>query len=218
MADWSNVPTNELVVVGGGGHAKVVISIIRKLGKYRLLGYTDLMDRGTLLDAPYLGSDAALAPFAAKSPKLSLVLGLGQVGLGDLRRELWDRLRQYTLPIPPLISPDAVVNEGTSIGDGTAVFDGAVINTGAQIGRGAIVNTNSTIEHDVVLEDWVHVGPGTIISGDTRVGAHCMIGAGAVVIEGREIADGCLVGAGAIVIHDLKEPGVYVGCPARRLS
>ena len=210
------MPASELVVVGGGGHAKVVISIIRRLGSYRLLGYTDFEDRGALLDTPFLGSDGVLASLAAKSPKPNLALGLGQVGFGELRRELWERLRPYAMSFPPLISPDAVVNEGVSIADGTVVFDGAVINTGAQIGRGAIVNTNCTVEHDVALEDWVHVGPGATICGGTRIGACSMIGAGAVVIEGREIVADCIVGAGAIVIYDLKEPGVYVGCPARR--
>lgn len=216
MADWSRVPTSELVVVGGGGHAKVVISLIRKLGKYKLLGYTDLKDRGILLDAPYLGSDSALESLKANSTQLGLALGVGQVGLGDRRRELWEALRPYALDFPPLISPDAVVNEGVSIADGAVVFDGAVVNTSARIGRGVIVNSNSTVEHDVVLEDWVHIGPGATVCGGTRIGACSMIGAGAVVIEGKEIVAGCLVAAGATVIHNLKGPGVYAGCPARR--
>ena len=98
------------------------------------------------------------------------------------------------------------------------MFDGAVVNSDANLGRGAIVNTNSTIEHDVVLEDWVHVGPGATISGGSRVGACSMIGAGAVVIEGREITAGCFVGAGACVVRDLTEPEIYVGVPARRID
>jgi UDP-perosamine 4-acetyltransferase len=216
MADWSSVPTSEIVVVGGGGHAKVVITVIRKLGKYKLLGYTDLKDQGILFDAPYLGSDSALESLKANSTQLSLALGVGQVGLGNRRRELWETLRTFAMDFPPLISPDAVVNERVSIADGAVVFDGVVINTGARLGRGVIVNTNSTVEHDVVLEDWVHVAPGATVCGGTRVGAYSMIGAGAVVIEGREIAAGCMIGAGATVIHDLKAPGVYTGCPARR--
>jgi UDP-perosamine 4-acetyltransferase len=97
-------------------------------------------------------------------------------------------------------------------------MDGAVINSGATIGRGGIVNTNSTIEHDVLLEDWVHVAPGATISGHVTVGRFSMIGAGATVIEGIKIAAGCMVGAGATVVHDLTEPGVYVGSPARRIK
>jgi acetyltransferase-like isoleucine patch superfamily enzyme len=96
-------------------------------------------------------------------------------------------------------------------------MDGSVINIGATLGRGAIVNTNSTIEHDVELADWVHVAPGATVSGGVTVGRFSMIGAGATVIEGIKIAARCMVGAGATVVDDLTEPGVYVGSPARRI-
>lgn len=205
------------MVVGGGGHAKVVVSVLRKLGSYRILGYTDLNDRGAVLGARWLGSDDTLASLARDSKSLHCALGLGQVGLGNARRELWERLQPYRMMFPHLISPDAVVNSEVAVGQGTVVFDGAVVNPGVRLGSGVIVNTNSTIEHDVIVEDWVHIGPGATISGGSRIGAFSMIGAGAVVIEGRNIVDGCFVGAGATVISDLREPGVYVGCPARRI-
>jgi acetyltransferase-like isoleucine patch superfamily enzyme len=79
------------------------------------------------------------------------------------------------------------------------------------------VNTNSTVEHDVRIDDWVHIAPGVTISGGVTIGRFSMIGAGATVIEGRQIASECIVGAGAIVVHDLTEPGVYIGSPARRI-
>ncbi len=207
-----------IVVVGGGGHAKVVISILRKLKGYRILGYTDLKDNGAVAGVPYLGSDRELTALAVASRKLHAVLALGQVGLGKPRFELWTRLHSLALSFPLIVSPDAIVNEGVSGGEGAVVMDGAVINSGAIIGRGAIVNTNSTIEHDVVLADWVHVAPGATISGGVTVGRFSMIGAGATVIEGIKIAAGCIVGAGATVVHDLKERGVYVGSPARRIK
>jgi sugar O-acyltransferase (sialic acid O-acetyltransferase NeuD family) len=207
-----------IVVVGGGGHAKVVISILRKLKRYRILGYTDLKDNGAVVGAPYLGPDRELAALAVRPRKLNVVLALGQVGLGKLRYELWTRLHSPVLSFPLIVSPDAIVNEGVSGGEGAVVMDGAVINSGATIGRGAIVNTNSTIEHDVVLADWVHVAPGATISGAVTVGRFSMIGAGATVIEGIKIVAGCIVGAGATVVHDLTERGVYVGSPARRIK
>jgi len=207
-----------IVVVGGGGHAKVVISILRKLERFRILGYTDLKDNGSLLEAPYLGSDSELSALAAGKEKLNAVLALGQVGLGEPRYKLWTRLQSRSLSFPLIVSPDAIVNEGISGGEGAVVMDGAVINSGVSIGRGVIVNTNSTIEHDVVLADWVHVAPGATISGDVTVGRFSMIGAGATVIEGINIAAGCMVGAGATVVRDLTEQGVYVGSPARLIK
>jgi sugar O-acyltransferase (sialic acid O-acetyltransferase NeuD family) len=207
-----------IVVVGGGGHAKVVISILQKLKRHCVIGYTDLKDNGALLGTPYLGNDGDLAALAAPPKELMAVLALGQVGLGTARYELWSRLHSLSLCFPFVVSPDATVNEGVSGGEGAVVMDGAVINNGATIGRGAIVNTNSTVEHDVVLADWVHVAPGATVCGGVTVGSFSMIGAGATVIEGIKIATSCIVGAGATVVHNLKEQGVYVGSPARRIK
>ena len=208
---------DQIVLVGGGGHAKVVISILRKLDRHRILGYTDMKDNGTLLGVPYLGSDRELAALVVGTEKLNAVLAIGQLGLGKDRYDLWTQLQFPTLSFPLIASPNAIVNERVSGGEASVVMDGAVINSGAAIGTGAIVNTNSTIEHDVALEEWVHVAPGATICGGVTVGRFSMIGAGATVIEGIKIAAGCIVGAGATVVHDLLEPGTYVGSPARRI-
>lgn len=208
----------EVVVIGGGGHAKVVIAILHKINFCQIVGYTDLRDRGEVLGVSYLGSDDELLARYHQSKVVKAVLGIGQVSLGKARCEVFARLRSSLALCPMIISPDAVVNEGVTHGDGAVVMDGAVINSGAKIGYGAIINTNSTVEHDVELSDWVHVAPGATISGGVKVGRYSMVGAGATVIEGRTIAEGCVVGAGATVVTDLLDSGVYVGCPARRLK
>jgi sugar O-acyltransferase (sialic acid O-acetyltransferase NeuD family) len=211
---------HEIVVIGGGGHAKVVISILRKLHSYAILGYTDRKDHGAVLGIPFLGSDRELNALAVGEKTVAAVLGVGQVGLGEARCELWTKLQSElpSLSLPSIVSPDAIVNEEVSLGAGAVVMDGAVINSGTRIGRGAIVNTNSTVEHDVTLEDWVHVAPGATISGGVTIGRFSMIGAGATVIEGTNLGAGCMVGAGAVVVRDLTDPGVYVGSPARRIK
>ena len=212
------VTMGDIVVIGGGGHAKVVLSILSKLRTYRIVGYTDLRDCGTLLGVPYLGSDTALESLAATSGTLNAVLAVGQIGLGHARSELWGRLRSLSMQFPLITSPGAIVNEGVSSGEGSVVMDGAVVNVGAKLGQGAIVNTNSTVEHDVALGDWVHVAPGATICGGVTVGHFSTIGAGATVIEGIEIAADCIVGAGATVVRDIKEAGTYAGCPAHKIK
>lgn len=208
----------EIAIIGGGGHAKVVISIVQKMGRYRIVGYTDLKNNGSILGVPFLGGDRELGLLASGPERLSAVLAVGQVGLGKLRSALCARLRSFDLNFPLIASPDAIVSNAASCGESVVVMDGAVINAGASIGQGAIVNTNSTIEHDSVLSDWVHVGPGATICGGVTIGQFSMIGAGATVIEGIEIASGCIIGAGATVVRSLIEPGVYVGCPALRIK
>jgi sugar O-acyltransferase (sialic acid O-acetyltransferase NeuD family) len=206
-----------IVLVGGGGHARVVTSILRKLNRYRLLGYTDVKNKGALSGVPYLGDDRELAALTIRPEKINVVLAVGQLGLGNHRCDLWARLRFPSLSFPFIASPDAIVNDEVLGGEAAVVMDGAVINSGAIIGMGAIVNTNSTIEHDVSLDEWVHVAPGATLCGGVTVGRFSMIGAGATVIEGIKIAPGCIVGAGTTVVGDLTEPGTYVGSPARRI-
>lgn len=213
----SDQESREIVVIGGGGHAKVVISILRKLSRFRTIGYTDLKNNGALLDVPYIGDDSAVARICQESGRLHVVLGVGQVGSGAARSRIAERLEAIPILFPVIVSSTAIVDESVALGDGTVVMDSVVMNAGAVAGKGAIVNTGAIVEHDVVLGDWVHVAPGSVISGGTRIGTRSMIGAGAVVIEGRTIAADCIVGAGAVVVRDIEEAGVYAGCPARRI-
>jgi sugar O-acyltransferase (sialic acid O-acetyltransferase NeuD family) len=209
---------DEIVVIGGGGHAKVVISILKRLNRYRVLGYTDIENRGAILGIPFLSSDSELFESGLESKRVHAALAVGQVGTGKARFDLWTRLNSHSLVFPPIIALNAIVNEDVGCGEGAVIMDGAVINTEASIGRGAIINTNSTVEHDVRIGDWVHVAPGATICGDVKVGSFSMIGAGATVKEGINIGAGCMIGAGATVVGDLTETGVYAGCPARRIK
>ncbi len=207
----------KIVVVGGGGHAKVLISVLRKLGTFDLVGYTDMQDRGILLGVPFLGTDDVLRDLKKAHGSLAGVIGLGSVRVSDKRKQLWNMLIQGGLDLPAIVSPHAVVNEDVSIGGGTVVLDGAVINSGSRIGRNCVINTNSTVEHDCEIADHAHVASGATLGGGVKVGENSMVGAGATVIQGVSICPGCMVGAGAVVIKDIWEPGIYVGNPAREL-
>ena len=92
---------------------------------------------------------------------------------------------------------------------------GAVINPGTMIGKGCIINTNSAIDHDCEIGDFVHVSVGSHLSGTVTVGKGTWIGAGATVSNNVAICGGCMIGAGAAVIKDIDKPGTYVGVPAK---
>jgi sugar O-acyltransferase (sialic acid O-acetyltransferase NeuD family) len=206
----------EIVVIGGGGHAKVLIGVLRKLDR-TVLGYTDRCDRGMLLGVAHLGEDDALPAVAVAHPGCGALVGVGKVDAAPLRLSLQQDAAAIGFDVPVVVSPDAVVNEDVRFGDGTMVFDGVVVNSGAATGRACILNTHATIEHDCILGDDVHVAPGATVSGGVRIGDHCMIGAGATITHGVSICAGCVIGAGAVVVGDIAEPGIYAGCPARRL-
>jgi len=204
-----------IVVVGGGGHAKTVIALLKRAGSYAILGYTDLRDRGRVLGAPWLGDDGALSELAARRPRPAVVLGIGSVFATDARKILFAKLEELGFDLPAIVSPAAVVNEDVLLGPGVVVGDGVIINPGTTVGKGAILNTGCSVDHDCDIGAFVHLAPGVTLSGGVRVGEGALVGTGANVIHGVAIAAGTTVGAGATVVADIVVPGVYVGLPAR---
>jgi UDP-perosamine 4-acetyltransferase len=207
----------DIIVLGGGGHAKVLISTLKKLG-YRVLGYVDPKDCGELLGIAHLGSDDILTRVRDRHPTCDAAIGVGKIdAASDLRYRLFTQLLSLGFGLPPIVSPQAMVNEETSLGAGTVVFDGAVVNSGTVVGVCCILNSNSTVEHDCRLGDNVHIAPGATLSGGVVLGDNCMVGTGANIIQGVHVGPGCMIGAGATVVRNLVEPGNYAGVPARRI-
>jgi sugar O-acyltransferase (sialic acid O-acetyltransferase NeuD family) len=207
---------DKIVVIGGGGHAKVLISILKKCS-YEVVGYTDDYDRGSILGASYLGKDSVLKEIGKESRVSRAVVGIGKVDCSDTRLRIQEDVKRWGFTFPIITSPRASVNEDVVLGEGTVVFDGAVINSGARIGRACILNSNSTVEHDCRIDDDVHIGPGAAVSGGVEIGHHCMIGVGASIRHGVTIASRSLIGAGATVSRNIQDSGTYVGTPARKI-
>lgn len=91
----------------------------------------------------------------------------------------------------------------------------AVINPGSRVGRGCIINTGATVDHDCVLEDFVHVSPGAHVAGSVFIGSRTWVGIGGIISNNLTICADCIVGAGAVVVRNIDQPGIYVGAPAR---
>jgi UDP-perosamine 4-acetyltransferase len=206
-----------VVVIGGGGHAKVAISVLKKSG-FDIAGYTDHQDRGVVLGVPYLGKDDILQNLGNENPDCDVVLGVGKIDASPSRFAFFEKLSALGFYFPVIVSPGSSINEDVQLSAGTVVFDGVIVNSGSKIGRMCILNTNSTVDHDCLLGDNVHIAPGATLSGGVNVGNNTMIGTGAAVIHSVTICAGCLIGAGSTVVEDLIVPGIYVGSPARRIK
>ena len=163
----------KIIVIGGGGHAKVLISILKKNAEYEVIGYTDPEDKGTLLGIPYLGKDEVIPSVMANANVQFAAMGVGSVNVNGYREMVFSNIKSFGIEFPAIISKDAIVNEEVEIGDGTVVFDGAVINSGSRIGAGVIINTHATVEHDCVIGDFTHVAPGSTLCGEVNVGRNC---------------------------------------------
>ena len=203
----------EIIVIGGGGHAKVIISILKRLKEYEIGGYTDKKDKGSILGVKYLGDDSILLNIEEKNRHS--VLGIGQIKTAAVRLKIVESLKKIGYEFPVIIAPTAIINEDVSIAEGSVVMDGVVINTETKIGKFSIINTNCSIDHDCILGDYNHIAPGVTISGNVKTGDRVLLGTGSCVIQEKKIVSDCIVSAGSSVQKSLVKSGIYRGNPAK---
>jgi len=208
---------DKIIVIGGGGHAKVVISILKKLNKYSIVGYTDFENKGNILGARYLGTDDILEKYFQNEKILYAALGIGQIKSSGLRRSIVKKLKDIGYKLPAIVSPQSIINEEVEMGLGTVVMDGVVINSGTKIGDYSIINTKASIDHDCIIGKFTHIAPGAVLSGEIHIGNNSFIGTGASIINGIKVGENCIIGAGSIVIDNLTKTGTYIGNPARSI-
>ncbi len=212
--------TRNLLILGAGGHARVVAETALISGAFSSVAFLD--DNLSRCDgARILVIGAVLGPLAlALEPSTQQHFETASVGIGDARTRLhWlEQLKQAGYDLPAIIHPQASVSPSAAIGPGTVVFAQAAVQTQAQLGVGVIANTGCTIDHDAVLADGVHICPGAHLAGQVQVGACSWIGIGASVIQQLRIGCDVTVGAGAAVMRDLPDGVTAVGVPARLLS
>lgn len=201
-------PKKKIIIIGAGGHGRVIADIITLSGDV-VLGFLDDKDPSEFPNITILGKLTDIERFKQGA---SFIVGIGN---NHLRKQIMESLDVdwYTA-----IHPTAVITSDVVIGEGTAIMANTVINTGSKLGRGVIVNTAATVDHDNVLEDYVHVSPGVQLGGTVHIGAETWIGIGAVVINNVDICGECVVGAGAVVIQNIGVCGIYTGIPAKMMK
>lgn len=188
-----------VVIIGAGGHGKVVADIVRASGD-NFVGFLD--------DASKPGVIGRVSD-ANKYPDAEFIIAIGNA---DIRKRISGAdVKWYTA-----IHPTAVISPSAKIGVGTVVMPNSVINAGAKVGKHCIVNTGAIVEHDNELGDYVHVSVGAKLGGTVKVGDSTWIGIGATVSNNINICGGCMIGAGAVVVKDINESGTYIGVPAHR--
>lgn len=196
----------EIIIIGAGGHGRVIADIVKSAGD-TVLGFLDDGIADSNIYGRILGTVSDCVKFKDK-------LFIIAIGNNEVRKSIF--LKYPDLNYYTAIHPSAIISDFAIIGRGTCVMPGAVIAAGAKVGAHCIVNTNAVIEHDCTLEDFVHVSPAAALCGTVSVGEGTHIGAGAVVINNIRIAPHSVIGAGAAVIRNADSPGTYVGVPARR--
>lgn len=190
------------ILLGGGGHGRVVLALARAAGM-AVAGVCDpALAEGSLWQGvPVLGDDHALD---GRDPTaLVLLNGLGRMPGSTARARLQALWEARGAAFPPLVHPAAWVAPDALLGPGAQIMAGAVVQPGCRIGAGSIVNTRAGLDHDGTLGADVHLAPGATLCGGVSVGDGAFIGAGATVIQGLRIGAGARVPAGALLTRDL---------------
>jgi len=201
-----------LLIVGAGGHGKIVADLARELGRWNRIAFLDDKFPGSdfVNEWEILGRIADAPRFLAEFPEAIVAIGANAVRLEVLRKMLEMGYRS-----PALIHPAAVVSRSATLGVGTVVCVQAAVDIDSEVGMGVIVNAGSTIAHDCRIGDGVHVSPGGRVSGGVTLGSCTWVGSGAVIKEKVTIGNKVVVGAGSVVIRDLQHHVTVVGVPGR---
>lgn len=200
----------DVIIIGAGGHAKVIADIVGCRGD-RLLGFLDDgACKNEVAGYPVMGKIESYVNY----PQAEFVIGIGNAAARRRIAGELEGVRWYTA-----IHPAAVVSSmDVTVGAGTVVMANAVIGPGAVIGAHCIVNTAAVVEHDNRIGDFAHISVGAKLAGTVSVGEETWVGIGAAVSNNVSICGGCMIGAGAVVVKAITEPGTYVGVPARRIK
>lgn len=207
------------VILGGGGHARVIIDCLLAGGVGRPCAVLDADPSvwGTsLLDVPIRGGDEMLLELV-QGGATQFVVGLGSVGDNRPRGRLFALGLSCGLTPLTVRHPSSVCSTWASLGAGSVLFPAAVVNAGASLGKNVIVNSGAIVEHDCRIDDHVHVASRACLCGTVRVDEYAHIGAGANVRQGLAVGPGAIVAAGAVVIEDVPAWTVVGGVPAKVL-
>lgn len=205
---------NRVLVIGAGGHAKVVADAIGKCGTHRVAGFV-VDDRPVLPDETFCQAPVlhlhALVLRGSGLPRRFIVA----IGDNAARRAKTAWLAQRGFEPLAVIHPAASIGRGTVCGPGSLVCAGAVLDPDVHIGDGVIVNAGAVVTHDSRVGDFTHLAPGATLGGGCTVGRDAFLGIGALVVPGIHIGDGAFVGAGSLVTENVPEGVRVVGRPAR---
>lgn len=202
----------KVIIIGAGGHAKVIAEIVMKMGD-EVVGFLD--DNKDILGKEiYLGKKVIGNINDSELYKdCYFIIGIGS---NNVRKKISENndLKWYTA-----IHPSAVIATDVKVDVGTVIMPGVVINPGTTIGKHCIINTCTSLDHDNIIEDFVHISPGSHLAGTVTVKESTWICAGVTVINNITIEKNNIIGAGATVINNIEENNnTYVGVPAKVLK
>ena len=207
----------DVIIMGAGGHAKVIADIIHKSGDNVLGFLDDTKEKGNIIikdiNLKVIGKVDECVKISKINSNVKFIIAIGNNQIRKQISERYKDIEYYTA-----IHPSAQIALDVEIEEGTAIMANACINTSAKIGKHCIINTGAIVEHDNQIENYVHISPNGTCCGTVKIGELTHIGAGAIVKNNINITSECVIGAGTIVVKDINEKGTYIGVPAKKMK
>ncbi|MFZ3577507.1 acetyltransferase [Virgibacillus sp. DJP39] len=213
MKRIGNPRKEKLLIIGASGHGKVVADIALKMNKWTGIVFLD--DDESITSSINLEVIGKTVDAFKYLDECDIFVGIGN---NATRKKIHMNLETQGATIATLIHPTAVIGEQVELNYGTVVMAGVVINCSTRVGKGCIINTGATLDHDNLIEDFVHVSPGAHLAGTVNVGNGSWLGIGSIISNNVKIPSCTKIGAGAVVLRDIDEPGTYIGVPARKMN
>jgi UDP-N-acetylbacillosamine N-acetyltransferase len=196
---------SKLLILGAGGHGKVVADAAVEAGIWREMKFLD-----DVATKNVVGSIKSLPNFS--TAEFDVVVAIGD---NKIRKTLIDWAKELGFNIATVIHPTAFVSKSSKIGYGTVIFANSVVNACASIGYGCIINTGSIVEHDCSIGDAAHICPNATLAGGAKIGNSTRVGMNSCVIEKTVVGKNVIIGAGSSVINDIEDNVTAVGVPAK---
>lgn len=210
-----NNDAKKCIVLGGGGHARVLIDCLLGANPELELAILDNSPLVTeVLGIPVSGNDDAVYQLRDHG-FTHFALGVGSIGDTSIRRRIHTFALKCDLKPLTVIHRDATVSEHATLAPGCQIFARAVVNPGAILKEGCLVNTGAIVEHDCLLEPFAHISTGAILAGGVMVGTGTHVGLNACVRERIIIGSNVIIGAGAVVVKNVPPNNTVIGIPAR---
>ncbi|MDR2409056.1 MAG: acetyltransferase [Bacteroidales bacterium] len=208
--------TDDILIVGSGGHARSVSDIILQEKLFTIAGcidnlYEKCANIKFMEDILIIGNDGMLSDFYKQGLK-NIFIAIGE---NRMRTKLYNIVSEIGFTIVNVVSNASSVSQRAHIGNGVCIMHGAVVNINTVIGNNCIINTKCSLDHDCCVGDNCHIAPGVTVSGGVHIGNGVQLGTGTSVIDGVKIGENSFIGAGSVIVNDIPSGVMAYGVPAR---
>ena len=169
--------TTELVIIGAGSHASVIVDMLEQQDMVALVGFLDDYKQDDHDGYGIMGTTECLPELIHLHVSHFIVA----VGHNTVRRHLFEQAVKAGLIPYTLIHPSAQISPKARIGEGTVIMANVAVNAYAFIGDNVILNTGCTVDHHCVVGDHAHICPGCHLAGNVWVKDGAVVGIGSAV-------------------------------------